>query len=1510
MTNAVDDDRFWASFVGVTIASLEVLNARLSQEKQSIIEDLADLKSQAKAGIFDRKKSLNSKQTIVGLEVIRKFLSLSNVKNTSALNFSSAPNIARICEEAVNRTEVFIDGPVPKSKPKAAAFGENFKEEPIFSTACGETFDPARCSVKASDLYSQQKVEEYMDAYRLHKPSGANYARMCDILKSHWIRYMTDALIDVFSQSPLKLDVKSLRHMATERGLRVTGKSNQEIANDLIRFMVEKILTLDAIDYGMGDAADQIVNLLMSDSLNFSILTKKQKLGVIMMGSRFNRKLLQYVIVDESGSGLENELQAFQKSLSNLRASVSNLTSENGIKIAAGLAHSVAQAEKKASEVNKKAAGEEVEVPFPTKERVGHDNANFVSNLKFTGNNATFKIIGQIFELTSHLIKIAKLQKKVHIFLPSDAIMTKVLNGPMKGMSIEQFSAIPEVESLLNYWTITNAGTLVSSIKTQNGKFKTNSGDNVTLEISEDSQLITMTGADGENKLRINSGSKQHGDIVFYPTLGFTAGPYASKITAYANGKLESTSVKPGTSTTKSTVSTKPVPSSVKSNSSTVKPTSPTKSKTPTPVTIDLPAVSPAKKDVELSACEEFVHLLVKKSTSKISELLFGLNGVLKSTGRNIDELNDLRTLEKVVKLSKALKDTPTNSTLDFIHALAKAFKAQADVNINFDVQIDLTQPKKACKVFNDLIDGNIKATPPQVKPVSSKPASSQVKAKSSSQVKAKSSKPLVEENIAPETLFDALLALDCTIFAGILQAAEGSNYFDSLQDDSLEDTFVFAPTNKALEDFLEKIGQDVETMQNEDGEFIRDELLPSLFSYNSGDGSMFKTEDGTERAIPTNIKDSLSFGNDSSVFRIHKLKIPIGILDMMDVDEIEDEEEEKVVVEGIVFDDDSTPVEADDDFVPAEADDEEDWVEDLPKNGCQRLYQMYKSLTTTLPTTIAQFVAGLQFSPEDSNENIKAILILSLHDLYNADEEQLSKAITNEMIDYIRKVLIGYNQNTTVAGKMKFECAIVERLHVAGHSKLIADVNSKLAQTPLPKPSSPKSESKSKPSSPKSTPKPSSKSVSPGLSKKSTSPKSTPKPSSSPVKNDKTSPQVPKKTGSLSPKKSESSPTSPPKPTNPILVRLSIDPNLSQTYFLAGVTGFDQIIEKGQVVSFFAPSNAAWDRFFAKYGAREVILSTEKGIMNLTRLMHYHSSNASYNVENDDMVVTKLSVKGANKIVPLISQKYGTGQLESFPDMKNSVPGLYIIDDVQLSNVVDAMKVNEAKITDPISGKFGGGTSSETTGPQFEADVDALKADYEYKQALLANEKHKIDQQKLLEEKPKSNHLNDTLTKNGSRIMGHFASHVIVKDGKTLSQMTDETFTLFAPNDNAFAINIGMSLSDTYDSYLGVDPQDFLSLLNHHLVFKTALSEDELRNVAKERKTLVMSDGQDEDIDVGATKGTLYMRGDKKVSHIGNLGNAIIYDIDVVLTEVPDDDSYEVAQADDDSYEVAEADE
>jgi hypothetical protein len=55
------------------------------------------------------------------------------------------------------------------------------------------------------------------------------------------------------------------------------------------------------------------------------------------------------------------------------------------------------------------------------------------------------------------------------------------------------------------------------------------------------------------------------------------------------------------------------------------------------------------------------------------------------------------------------------------------------------------------------------------------------------------------------------------------------------------------------------------------------------------------------------------------------------------------------------------------------------------------------------------------------------------------------------------------------------------------------------------------------------------------------------------------------------------------------------------------------------------------------------------------------------------------------------------------------------------------------------------------------------------------------------------------------------------------------------------------------------------------------------------------MSSQEDEDIDVGATHGHLYLRGDGRIKHILHHDESVIYLSDVVLTQ-PQDEEFEEA--------------
>ena len=144
---------------------------------------------------------------------------------------------------------------------------------------------------------------------------------------------------------------------------------------------------------------------------------------------------------------------------------------------------------------------------------------------------------------------------------------------------------------------------------------------------------------------------------------------------------------------------------------------------------------------------------------------------------------------------------------------------------------------------------------------------------------------------------------------------------------------------------------------------------------------------------------------------------------------------------------------------------------------------------------------------------------------------------------------------------------------------------------------------------------------------------------------------------------------------------------------------------------------------------------------------------------------------------------------------------------------------------------------------------------------------------------------------------MADIASKTLVKDGKTLDTHFGSAFTLFAPTDQAFANDIGLDIQETIN-YYSQTADDFSDLVMRHIVFHASLTEEDLRGYAKRKEAVMMSSNEDEDIDVGSTQGHLYFRGDKRINHLLQEGDSVIYLSDVVLTQ-PRDDEFE--EADDD---------
>uniref|UniRef100_A0A6C0CIP0 Uncharacterized protein n=1 Tax=viral metagenome TaxID=1070528 RepID=A0A6C0CIP0_9ZZZZ len=423
------------------------------------IKDPQDLQNRSANGLFTYKSGQN--RLLVTAETQKSMLQLSGVRGATSLTLerknaipskggkkgtSGQPSVTDVLKKAVELTAEFREVEAPKPKKKvvqAVPERKTTSTVPVMTTACGEEFDPNRCMVGANGVYSWQKVKEFMEAYHLHQPTiktekigGAEFTTYCDILRTHWTRYMTASLVDAFgdvvvgkSKTPV-LSRKQLERMAEENSIKIIAKmTDQAIAHLLIRVMVINLLTLDAVEYGLGKAAEPIVDSLLAGNLNLSELKPKTRLAVIMLASRFNKKLLDHIGLQEDEK-LDSEFQNFQQGLLNLRLSVEGLNAQQSAAVVSNLAKTVPR---------------KTVVPMADKKS---DLADIVSKIEFSEKpGGVFKNFARVLESTGILDTISASKQPLTVLIIPDKELGVVL-GKLK-ITLERFMALPSLPKAL-----------------------------------------------------------------------------------------------------------------------------------------------------------------------------------------------------------------------------------------------------------------------------------------------------------------------------------------------------------------------------------------------------------------------------------------------------------------------------------------------------------------------------------------------------------------------------------------------------------------------------------------------------------------------------------------------------------------------------------------------------------------------------------------------------------------------------------------------------------------------------------------------------------------------------------------------------------------------------------------------------------------------------------------------------------------------------------------------------
>lgn len=440
-------------FVGFSIEALSVLNSYIKKNgngRVDPINNLEELKQRVSTGQFFRKTyndfGLIKKSRFVSRAIQQELLNLSNAQKYTNLNLlpkGDNPSLPEVLEYFVKNTEKLqSNGKTVEKKKSSKAKSEAKSEENYFQPQninIGEKFNPVKCTLASSKAYKLVDVENYFQRYGIYQPIDASYGDLCSILRSHWTKYMTDQLIDLFSRNDQKLlSGSELVKLAEERGINYRGLSEDELVKELIRYMIDNVLTNDAINYGFGTMAESVVDSIMTGELDIKQLSKKELLAILMIGSRFNRNLLQFVVTEEISEEMMNEFDKFQKSMANIREAVSGLSKEDAVKIATKLSRE----SKKSSETK----SHNTSIPSPTNVSIDHELISYLQNANKIDSKYDYNIFARAFDKLD-IFKNIDPRGNYILLIPQDKNIEKFLTT--YNVTLEDFYKYPYLEDLL-----------------------------------------------------------------------------------------------------------------------------------------------------------------------------------------------------------------------------------------------------------------------------------------------------------------------------------------------------------------------------------------------------------------------------------------------------------------------------------------------------------------------------------------------------------------------------------------------------------------------------------------------------------------------------------------------------------------------------------------------------------------------------------------------------------------------------------------------------------------------------------------------------------------------------------------------------------------------------------------------------------------------------------------------------------------------------------------------------
>ena len=989
-------------FVGVTTEGLAILNKRLLQIGLPSITTLADLKARVIDGLFVKQRSdigQKGRGSVITAEVQREFLKSTGASGQS-LNLDS---ISKLNTEIVRVSTQIAKVDPRVEKPRA---GANYDPEAKYvTTACGETFDPERCFAEGKSPYRMDEVQSFMERYNIYQPKGASYKSLCDLLRSHWKKFMTDALVDLFTkQKVTELTSTQLHELAIERGIQARGVPDAEIGRQLIRYMVDELLTVDALQFGLGEAAESIVDTIMNGSLDITsdAITSKQRLAILMIGARWNPKLLQFISVsDPNDTQLRMEFENFQQSLNNLRTAVTRLSEAQVVKTASQLASTIAKTAGKSAKVTAAVISENTEIPLATEGRSEDDTLHFIANMKFAFSpDSTFKIVADLFRQSGSLKKMTT--GKYVILVPDDTFFREVVLKALK-CDLQAFINAPSVGSMLELNVFKDLGPFKA------GKLRSLTGKEWPLRRVKEG-TGTFWAVDGKSypededqNIPISDDVLEHGNLKFYHLDGLLltvlvrdkliAEVKLSKQSRLPNKSVPAAQSQMGRLLSEAKELSRKMPSNLP-HAKTVKEAREIikEMRASTPVELDLSGLEddnemPPLEPTEVPSEEDEIATLIASggtTYTSVNDMLYGKKGLLK----NFKDAEPSR-LTTVDLMNKKL----TFPQAEALKRIAVVFAEQKRVNPNFDVQLD-SRTNFNVNQIKDLLQMKISATPARV-----------------------------EEKTTAETLSELH---DVSEIATLLKSKD------------LSGRYLFLPRNAELHAFMKHHNIDAKLLQDPDTlSFILDAHSTREEPIESGDIEMV---DGTVRHVDLDQSTIDDIAFDSPIEALDgKIYVIQGVL----------ETEEVLGQLGI-------DVNAISEEIPVENSESSQQVHtqtlaDAPEADCER-FEYLVAQSGLQPVTMSDvFESDLFKLPTGdlltmTKSDFRDAYLAQLSSVFDFDE--LANVFTSAFAAFLRAVAIGYQSNPRASG-LSFDCDNLGKLQIGGARKDITGADVPL-QTPL----------------------------------------------------------------------------------------------------------------------------------------------------------------------------------------------------------------------------------------------------------------------------------------------------------------------------------------------------------------------------------------------------------------------------------------------------------------------------